>query len=223
MGFHDIAYGASGEAVDLFDFVIPVGPSNKLLYVHGVCMTLAWIFFASSGIITARYLKKTWVGHQICKKDVWFTVRSFTSSQSWFYQRSPILTKSFWSCPQVHRTFMMIAWALTIIGFFCIFAYENWEFRIEPHYLVGIVAVSLCFIQPFMAAVRPHPGDPYRPIFNWAHWGVGTSAHILAGEHHISCSKCRRPFFSPIHEVISLTGTWLTVHVPVMCPVIMLC
>ncbi|XP_070564539.1 putative ferric-chelate reductase 1 [Ptychodera flava] len=31
-----------------------------------------------------------------------------------------------------------------------------------------------------MALLRPHPGTKRRPYFNWAHWGVGTSAHILA-------------------------------------------
>ncbi|KAK3611625.1 hypothetical protein CHS0354_018321 [Potamilus streckersoni] len=31
-----------------------------------------------------------------------------------------------------------------------------------------------------MALLRPHPDDEKRPIFNFFHWGVGTSAHILA-------------------------------------------
>ncbi|GFO11319.1 transposon ty3-g Gag-Pol polyprotein [Plakobranchus ocellatus] len=33
--------------------------------------------------------------------------------------------------------------------------------------------------QPLMALIRPHPGTKYRPIFNYAHWFVGTAAHIL--------------------------------------------
>ena len=32
-----------------------------------------------------------------------------------------------------------------------------------------------------MAIFRPHPEDSSRAFFNWAHWGVGSSAHMLAG------------------------------------------
>ncbi|CAG0883463.1 unnamed protein product [Darwinula stevensoni] len=154
VGFHTIAFGASAEPVDFFGVSTPQAASNNLILVHGISMVLAWVFFASSGIITARYFKKTWVGTQVCKKDMWFTI---------------------------HRGFMVTAWALTIVGFFCILAHKDWEFLEKPHHLVGVVSVVLCFIQPFMALLRPHPEDPNRPIFNWVHWGVGTGAHGLAG------------------------------------------
>ena len=36
-----------------------------------------------------------------------------------------------------------------------------------------------------MAVFRPHPGDKHRPIFNWAHWGVGVILHLLAGKKDI--------------------------------------
>ncbi|KAJ8960122.1 hypothetical protein NQ318_003841 [Aromia moschata] len=35
------------------------------------------------------------------------------------------------------------------------------------------------FFQPIGAYFRPHPGTPKRFIFNWAHWLVGNSAHIV--------------------------------------------
>ena len=76
---------------------------------------------------------------------------------------------------------MLMTWALTVVGLFCILAFEKWQFEKEPHYIVGIVAVVLCLVQPVMAAFRPGPTAPNRVIFNWAHWGVGNAAHVLAG------------------------------------------
>lgn len=38
-------------------------------------------------------------------------------------------------------------------------------------------------LQPVMALFRPGPGDSKRPIFNWAHWGVGITAYILSGKY----------------------------------------
>ena len=35
-------------------------------------------------------------------------------------------------------------------------------------------------LQPIMAFFRPHPGASGRSLFNWAHWGVGNTALILA-------------------------------------------
>ena len=35
-----------------------------------------------------------------------------------------------------------------------------------------------------MAAFRPHPGAKNRFLFNWAHWFVGTVAHIGGGMYY---------------------------------------
>ena len=48
------------------------------------------------------------------------------------------------------------------------------------HPVVGLVTLLLAVTNPIMALFRPHPGTPHRPIFNWAHWAVGNSAHLLA-------------------------------------------
>ena len=82
VAFHDKAFASSRKAVDLFVPAILDCPKDKtLLYVHGICMVFAWIFFASNGIITAEYFKKTWMGHQVFNKDIWFRVRSFAFIQ----------------------------------------------------------------------------------------------------------------------------------------------
>ena len=104
---------------------------------------------------------------------------------------------------------MTITWALTIIGVFCIFAYEKWKFENEPHTFVGIVAGGLCFIQPFMAFLRPDPGASKRVIFNWVHRGVGVSAHILAGQNHDAISI---HVALPIRETNSLVKRFYGTH-----------
>ena len=85
----------------------------------------------------ARYFKQTWTGAQCCSKDMWFVI---------------------------HRLMMVLTWLLTLAGFFLIFFELGWEWignRKEstgnPHHILGCVTTGLCFIQPFMALLRPDP------------------------------------------------------------------
>ena len=48
------------------------------------------------------------------------------------------------------------------------------------HPVLGLITLLLAVTNPIMALFRPHPGTTHRPIFNWAHWAVGNSAHLLA-------------------------------------------
>ena len=41
----------------------------------------------------------------------------------------------------------------------------------------------MIILQPIMAIFRPHPDTPFRPVFNWTHFIVGTLAHIFAGNN----------------------------------------
>ncbi|CAG2256060.1 unnamed protein product [Mytilus edulis] len=75
------------------------------------------------------------------------------SKSSWFNQK-------IWF--QIHRTLMVTAMILTVIAFITIF--------------VEVGGYS----EPIMSLFRPGPTDKKRPIFNWAHWGVGMVAQILA-------------------------------------------
>lgn len=42
--------------------------------LHGSFMVVAWLMAASVGVFLPRYMKKTWVGKKIMKKDRWFMV-----------------------------------------------------------------------------------------------------------------------------------------------------
>lgn len=155
VGFHDLVWTASGQKKSLSDIGAFTESSKLLLRLHGAFMVTAWIGTASLGIVLARYYKQTWVTSSLCSKDLWF---------AW------------------HRFFMLLTWTLTVVAFVLIFV-EIGEWvsgNSQAHAVLGCITTLLCFIQPFMAAFRPHPNTRRRPLFNWAHWLVGNSAHILA-------------------------------------------
>ncbi|KAF5280301.1 hypothetical protein FQR65_LT03110 [Abscondita terminalis] len=154
VGFHDLAFLPSSSSVSLADTNKIAGASRLLIQLHGAFMLTAWIGTASIGTLLARYYRKTWVGKSLCGKDLWF---------AW------------------HRFFMITTWALTSVAFVLIFVeLKAWSLETNPHAILGCVVTILCFIQPFGAYFRPHPGTPKRPIFNWLHWLGGNSAHIIA-------------------------------------------
>ncbi|KAK0059258.1 ferric-chelate reductase 1 [Biomphalaria pfeifferi] len=133
---------------------------NPMIKAHGCLMVGAWIFLASVGIVVARYYKPVWEV-TMCSQKVWF---------------------------QIHRLCMVLVFCATAAGFIIIFVEEKeWsEIDVEGkqflvgHPIIGVIVMALTVINPIMALFRPHPGTTNRPIFNWAHWFVGTAAHILA-------------------------------------------
>ena len=93
-------------------------------------------------MMVARNFKHTWTRAQCCSKDMWFVIKEFV----------------------IHRLMMVLTWLLTLAGFFLIFFELGWEWignRKEstgnPHHILGCVTTGLCFIQPFMALLRPDP------------------------------------------------------------------
>lgn len=73
-GYHDLGRNPSAQAINLAVVQELTSSSNILIRVHGAFMIAAWIGTTSLGILIARYFKQTWVGSQICGKDIWFAV-----------------------------------------------------------------------------------------------------------------------------------------------------
>ena len=129
--------------------------SKLFIILHGSFMIGAWVCAASLGIMIARYYKQTWTSTRCCNLDQWFV----------------------W-----HRTLMMLVWCLTIAAFVLILLEikgVSKTLNTNPHALIGFITVGLCFLQPFLALVRPAPSARYRGIFNWVHWLIGNCAQIL--------------------------------------------
>ncbi|KAI9553251.1 hypothetical protein GHT06_021147 [Daphnia sinensis] len=156
ISYHDRQKTVSARSVRLAETGSVGASKGTLVKLHGAFMVAAWMFAASCGILFARYFRLTWVGKQLGGKDLWFVF---------------------------HRILMIITWLLTVIAFILIFVelggWTSLPVTTNPHAVIGVVTTVLAFIQPFMAYFRPHPGTPKRFIFNWAHWLVGNSAHIL--------------------------------------------
>ncbi|KAJ7379080.1 DOMON domain-containing protein frrs1L [Desmophyllum pertusum] len=113
-------------------------------------MTITWVLFASVGLFTARYMRKVWEPTHLLGLKAWFAF---------------------------HRILMTLSVLLTVTGVIVIFVHVNgWSDGAGPHPYFGIVVLVLALAQPIMAAFRPHPGEPRRNIFNWAHRIVGITA-----------------------------------------------
>ncbi|KAJ8966292.1 hypothetical protein NQ317_019194 [Molorchus minor] len=151
--YHGITFLASAKTLALSDVSTVAAASKLLIRLHGSFMLAAWIGTASIGIFLARYYRQTWKGSTLMGKDLWF---------AW------------------HRIFMVLTWALSIVASVLIFVeLKQWSKENNPHAILGTITTILCFFQPIGAYFRPHPGTPKRSIFNWAHWFIGNSAHII--------------------------------------------
>lgn len=158
---HSTTPKISPSVVD-FQSVQVIGGSavQILIKVHGLLMIAAWVFFASVGVVLARYYKPVWADRKLLGEKVWF---------------------------QIHRFLMVMTLLCVVAAFVVIFVQvEGWsdfgdadDFK-KAHPYMGVIVTALTIMNPLMALFRPHPDDKNRIIFNWAHWFVGTTARILA-------------------------------------------
>ncbi|XP_033636614.1 putative ferric-chelate reductase 1 isoform X3 [Asterias rubens] len=130
----------------------------RLRKAHASLMVIGWIGFASIGIILARFFKPMWPDSKLFGTKIWFT----------FHRMCMI------SCVLCFCTAFVLIF-VAVGGFV-----QTVNTTVVVHAILGIVVTLLGITNPIMAIFRPHPGTPNRPIFNRAHWAVGTSAHSIA-------------------------------------------
>jgi len=127
--------------------------------IHGFLMILAWMGSAASGMMLARYFKKTWRSVRPFDKDLWF---------------------------RLHQLFMSFTVLSTIAGIVVIAIDRgNAPLSLEqvkknPHPALGMVCIITAFIQPLMALLRPHPESDKRWVFNIAHFLFGNISYTFA-------------------------------------------
>ncbi|KAM3865653.1 putative ferric-chelate reductase 1 [Diretmus argenteus] len=125
-----------------------------IMKLHGALMLLAWMLTGSVGTFIASYYKPDWPNITLLGQKVWF---------------------------QVHRGLMILTVGLTIVAFCLPFIYRGgWSKHAGVHPYLGCCVLALALIQPITAAFRPSPDSHRRFIFNWAHWGLGSVAEIMA-------------------------------------------
>ena len=134
-----------------------ISPSQLKKKVHGSLMAIVWILLASSGLFFARYTRDNWPDTKLFGTKVWF---------------------------QFHRFLMIVVVLGTIASIVVIFVdlneFTQQEGLVKTHAIIGLVVLVLAVAQPIGALLRPHPGTPNRPIFNFFHRAFGVSAFILA-------------------------------------------
>lgn len=126
---------------------------------HGTVMIFAWIVFASTGILFARYGRSIHFGNKgkIFGLDVWF---------------------------QMHRSIVILAAITTLAGLILIFVkgdnstVENNrdKLRVGAHQVFGFGVAGGTALQVVMGLFRCSPQSTYRFIFNWIHRIVGILA-----------------------------------------------
>lgn len=149
---------ASSSPVNLVQFEKVKSKGDIMMKLHGALMVLAWMGSASCGMFFARYMKETWKKQKFMGKDIWYPV---------------------------HVGHMFLTVCLTLIAFIIIASDKGFHpftaagIKENPHPVFGIITIVTCFMNPVMAAIRPHPTANLRWVFNWAHWLVGNVAWLF--------------------------------------------
>ncbi|CAF1012871.1 unnamed protein product [Rotaria magnacalcarata] len=137
------------------------GEDDTFANAHGTVMILAWMVFASTTVLFARYGRTLRFGSndELLGEKIWF---------------------------QVHRLIACLTTVLTLLGFFFIlvFATGGWvESDEQPeftHSVLGGIIICCALLQAWMALFRCHPDGSFRFIFNWLHRLTGLLAFFLS-------------------------------------------
>ena len=134
--------------------------TTKLLArLHGILMSITWIFLVSTGILISRYFKRTTHLSRVCCRSTWFAL---------------------------HRTLMSLATIFSTLAFVLILVsmqgswIERGWTKSFVHSVLGAIVIGLAFVQPFIALFRCEPNSAHRFIFNAIHTFVGFLALILS-------------------------------------------
>ena len=119
--------------------------SDILVKIHGAVMVISWMFFADIGTFTAGYTRTKYPEH---------------SGLYWFHIHKICMSITF-SLTMVSALIMFIGRGLTPLSFE--------KISTNPHTLIGMIALSLTFIQPLMGYLRPDPHSSRRRYFNVIH------------------------------------------------------
>lgn len=154
MGKHDELPATTLYKVNFNEYVIHRGEALPLLtQIHGILMIVAWILFAGITTIVSRYYK-TAMEKLICGSKLWF---------------------------QVHRAAAFATFIITAASFVLIFVkVDGLTDDAEIHAYIGIAVMSAAVLQLLGGLLRPDPKHKLRPAFNWLHWFLGKTTHLLS-------------------------------------------
>jgi len=172
----------------------PTQQDYTLAYAHGSVMVVAWILFASTGILFARY------GRLLHIKE-----------------RFTVLSESIWF--QIHRLALFIAALATLLGFFLILSQASGQWIDSDnghpfaHSILGIIIVCCSQIQVWMAVFRCDPNNDFRFIFNWMHRLTGLLAFILSVPTIFLIAFVLPDYNNGFIIILSLWSAWIVIIV----------
>ncbi|CAD6193965.1 unnamed protein product [Caenorhabditis auriculariae] len=133
--------------------------ASKLIIAHAILMVLAWFLFVPTAVLFARVLRSCWPTKKPMGLLIWF---------------------------HVHRTSNLLAIAMMIAAFVLVLCDKDWKWA-KPasswggkHAIIGLTALILAWLQPFISTLRCTPDNPRRPLFNYIHRAIGLVAITLA-------------------------------------------
>lgn len=129
------------------------------MFLHGVCMALAWSVLLPSGVLVAHFDRK--------KEG------TFNGVKYWF---------------GYHRTVQYIGWFVQLLGFVFVVVYVSAKGGLHfggLHTYIGLLVTILGTLQPLNAYFRPHAAGEgesisrKRQYWEWLHKGSGYIACVL--------------------------------------------
>ena len=163
---------------------------------HGTVMVLAWMVFASTGILFARYgrLLRFGVRRQLLGETIWF---------------------------QAHRLALSLAALATLLGFFLVLvqAAGTWVDPVADgtilfaHSILGVIIVGCATLQVWMALFRCHPNTRFRFVFNWAHRATGVLSFTLSIPTIFLIAYVLPQYRSGLVAILSLWTAWAVIVV----------
>ncbi|KAJ7332455.1 hypothetical protein JRQ81_014635 [Phrynocephalus forsythii] len=146
----------TNQKVNISSFEQALGGSRStplIIKAHGALMLIAWMTTGSVGMISAKFLKKSFKT-TLLGKDTWF---------------------------QVHFLMMILTVAATGVAFLLIFvAIQGWSSTAGAHAIIGCIATILSFLQMLIAFFRPPLQNNWRFLFNWFHMLNALVIKVLA-------------------------------------------
>ncbi|KAJ8314812.1 hypothetical protein KUTeg_006962 [Tegillarca granosa] len=162
---HDTNPIASATKADFLSIKSVRG--EKIVYtmvkIHATLMLVAWMLFASIGIVTARYFKDMWPNSKLCGVKVWFTINPRDGLQ--FAKTHPILG--------------IIVTGLTLINPIMALFRPDPDGKRRPifnglHWLVGTGAFILAIVTIVFGQYLDKAGMPQIAVYitDWVWWCI---------------------------------------------------
>ncbi|CAF3405760.1 unnamed protein product [Rotaria sp. Silwood1] len=171
----------------------------KLEQAHGTVMIFAWIVFASTGILFARYGRLLRFGEKskLFGADIWF---------------------------QMHRSILILAVITTLIGLVIVLVkgdnetveHNRDKSRLTAHRVLGFIIVGSALLQVGMGLFRCGPQSPSRFIFNWIHRSVGIIAFVFSIPTLFLVASVLQNNQTGLMIILSLWAAWIVIIVIVL-------